>query len=167
MALSGGLDAPFALRLTIIRFRWRSQWADGWVKSGDAAGSRVYRRAALKGGCSAIARPTKVYTGFKMRTSWVEKTVVRCCPDAEMHYARKGLITEEMEYISRIEKVSADLIRAEVARGRMIIPANIRHTNLEPMARSGSSRSARSTRISGIRQLRRTSTRNLRSCGIR
>ena len=51
-----------------------------------------------------------------------------------MHYARKGLITEEMEYISRIEKVPAELIRAEVARGRMIIPANIRHTNLEPMA---------------------------------
>ncbi len=51
-----------------------------------------------------------------------------------MHYARKGLITEEMEYVARIEKVSAELIRAEVARGRMIIPANINHTNLEPMA---------------------------------
>ncbi len=51
-----------------------------------------------------------------------------------MHYARKGLVTEEMEYVARIEKISAELIRAEVARGRMIIPANIRHTNLEPMA---------------------------------
>ena len=51
-----------------------------------------------------------------------------------MHYARKGLITEEMEYVARIEKVSPELIRSEVARGRMIIPANIRHTNLEPMA---------------------------------
>ena len=51
-----------------------------------------------------------------------------------MHYARKGLITEEMEYIRRLEKISSELIRAEVARGRMIIPANIRHTNLEPMA---------------------------------
>jgi phosphomethylpyrimidine synthase len=51
-----------------------------------------------------------------------------------MHYARQGLITEEMEYVARIEKVAAELIRAEVARGRMIIPANIRHTNLEPMA---------------------------------
>jgi phosphomethylpyrimidine synthase len=51
-----------------------------------------------------------------------------------MHYARKGRITEEMEYVARVEKVSAELIRAEVARGRMIIPANIRHTNLEPMA---------------------------------
>ena len=51
-----------------------------------------------------------------------------------MHYARKGRITEEMEYVARVEKVSAELIRAEVARGRMIIPANIRHVNLEPMA---------------------------------
>jgi phosphomethylpyrimidine synthase len=51
-----------------------------------------------------------------------------------MHYARKGLITEEMEYVAGVEKVAAELIRAEVARGRMIIPANIRHTNLEPMA---------------------------------
>ncbi len=52
-----------------------------------------------------------------------------------MHYARKGLITEEMEYVARIEKVAAELdLAREVARGRMIIPANIRHTNLEPMA---------------------------------
>jgi phosphomethylpyrimidine synthase len=68
-----------------------------------------------------------------MRTPWVAKR----SSDAirtQMHYARKGLITEEMEYVARIEKVSAELIRAEVARGRMIIPANINHTNLEPMA---------------------------------
>jgi phosphomethylpyrimidine synthase len=51
-----------------------------------------------------------------------------------MHYARKGMITEEMEYIARIERISAEMVRSEVARGRMIIPANIRHTNLEPMA---------------------------------
>ncbi len=52
----------------------------------------------------------------------------------QMHYARKGVVTEEMEHVAQIEKVSAELIRDEVARGRMIIPANIRHTNLEPMA---------------------------------
>ena len=51
-----------------------------------------------------------------------------------MHYARKGQITEEMFYVAAREKVKPELIRAEVARGRMIIPANIRHTNLEPMA---------------------------------
>src|ERR1035438_7770378 len=84
-----------------------------------------------RGGAHEDARA--IYTGFKMRTPWLEKR----SSDAirtQMHYARKGLITEEMEYIARIEKISAELIRTEVARGRMIIPANIRHTNLEPMA---------------------------------
>lgn len=52
----------------------------------------------------------------------------------QMHYARQGVITEEMDFVARRENLPADLIRDEVARGRMIIPANINHTNLEPMA---------------------------------
>ncbi len=52
----------------------------------------------------------------------------------QMHYARQGKVTGEMEYVAAREKVSAELIRSEVARGRMIIPANIHHVNLEPMA---------------------------------
>jgi phosphomethylpyrimidine synthase len=67
-----------------------------------------------------------------MRSQWVEKRwsdTVR----TQMHYARQGVTTEEMEYVARRENVEPELIRAEVARGRMIIPANIRHTNLEPM----------------------------------
>jgi phosphomethylpyrimidine synthase len=51
----------------------------------------------------------------------------------QMHYARKGVITGEMEYIAQRERLSAELIRDEVARGRMIIPANIHHSRLEPM----------------------------------
>ena len=50
-----------------------------------------------------------------------------------MFYARQGVITQEMEYIAQREHVTGELIRSEVARGRMIIPANIHHTNLEPM----------------------------------
>jgi phosphomethylpyrimidine synthase len=68
-----------------------------------------------------------------MRTPWLAKRSSDSVR-TQMHYARKGMITEEMEYIARIEKISAELIRDEVARGRMIIPANIRHANLEPMA---------------------------------
>jgi phosphomethylpyrimidine synthase len=67
-----------------------------------------------------------------MRTPWVaERTndAVR----TQMHYARRGTITEEMEYVARRERLAPELVRSEVARGRMIIPANIRHTNLEPM----------------------------------
>jgi phosphomethylpyrimidine synthase len=50
-----------------------------------------------------------------------------------MHYARQGIITEEMRYVAERENLPAEMIRAEVARGRMIIPANINHTTLEPM----------------------------------
>ena len=50
-----------------------------------------------------------------------------------MYYARQGVVTQEMEYIAKREHVTGELIRSEVARGRMIIPANIHHTNLEPM----------------------------------
>jgi phosphomethylpyrimidine synthase len=51
-----------------------------------------------------------------------------------MHYARQGVITEEMEYVAKRECLAPELVRDEVARGRMIIPANIRHVELEPMA---------------------------------
>ena len=52
----------------------------------------------------------------------------------QMHYAKKGIITEEMKYVAQVEKLDAELIRKEVAKGRMIIPANINHKNLKPMA---------------------------------
>src|SRR5208337_2634456 len=52
---------------------------------------------------------------------------------SQMHYARKGRITEEMAYVANREKLSAELVRDEIARGRMIVPANINHPELEPM----------------------------------
>jgi len=51
-----------------------------------------------------------------------------------MHYARQGVITEEMHYVAKRENLAPETIRAEVALGRMIIPANIHHRGLEPMA---------------------------------
>ena len=51
----------------------------------------------------------------------------------QLHYARRGVVTEEMRFVAAREAVDAELIRSEVARGRMIIPANIHHANLEPM----------------------------------
>ena len=53
---------------------------------------------------------------------------------SQMHYARKGLITEEMMYVAEREKLPPVEVRNEVAAGRMIIPANINHPELEPMA---------------------------------
>jgi len=67
-----------------------------------------------------------------MRQSWVEKRAND--PNrTQIHYARRGQVTEEMAYVAKRENLSPELIRDEVARGRMIIPANINHTNLEPM----------------------------------
>ncbi len=53
---------------------------------------------------------------------------------SQMHFARKGLITEEMVYVAEKEKLTPQQVRDEVAAGRMIIPANINHPELEPMA---------------------------------
>ena len=51
----------------------------------------------------------------------------------QMHYARQGLLTEEMDHVAKREDIPPSLVMEEVARGRMIIPANINHANLEPM----------------------------------
>src|SRR5579883_1758913 len=67
-----------------------------------------------------------------MRTEWVTKRRGQRNV-TQMHYARQGIITEEMSYVAQRENLPSELIREEVARGRMIIPANINHTNLEPM----------------------------------
>jgi phosphomethylpyrimidine synthase len=51
----------------------------------------------------------------------------------QMHYARRGIITREMEFVALREGVDPEFVRAEVARGRAIIPANINHPESEPM----------------------------------
>ncbi|MGG0617372.1 phosphomethylpyrimidine synthase ThiC [Bacillus altitudinis] len=51
----------------------------------------------------------------------------------QMHYAKKGIITPEMEFIALREQLSPEFIREEVASGRAVIPANINHPESEPM----------------------------------
>ncbi|GAA3071659.1 MULTISPECIES: phosphomethylpyrimidine synthase ThiC [Actinomycetes] len=51
----------------------------------------------------------------------------------QMHYARRGVITEEMRYAALREGCDAEKVRAEVAAGRAIIPNNINHPESEPM----------------------------------
>ena len=51
----------------------------------------------------------------------------------QMHYARRGIITPEMEYIAVRENCKPEFVRDEVARGRAIIPSNINHPEIEPM----------------------------------
>jgi phosphomethylpyrimidine synthase len=90
----------------------------------------------------------------------VKKQVLRAKPGqnvSQMHYARRGIITPEMEYVAERENlgrarlaeykrdgesfgasipdyVTPEFVRDEVARGRAIIPSNINHPESEPMA---------------------------------
>ena len=52
----------------------------------------------------------------------------------QLEFAREGVITEEMKVVALRENLPPELVRDEVARGRMIIPANVNHPELEPMA---------------------------------
>jgi phosphomethylpyrimidine synthase len=52
----------------------------------------------------------------------------------QMHYARKGIVTPEMEFVALREGLSPEFVRDEIARGRAIIPANINHPEIEPAA---------------------------------
>src|ERR1700739_4926087 len=52
---------------------------------------------------------------------------------SQMHLARKGVVSEEMLFVAKREKIEPELVRSEIARGRAIIPANIHHRNLQPM----------------------------------
>ena len=52
---------------------------------------------------------------------------------SQMHYARRGIITEEMAYVAAREGCAPEFVRDEIAAGRAILPANVRHTELEPM----------------------------------
>ncbi len=51
----------------------------------------------------------------------------------QLHYAKKGIITPEMEFIAIRENMKPEFIRDEVAKGRAIIPSNINHPEIEPM----------------------------------
>ncbi|MHB2021889.1 MAG: phosphomethylpyrimidine synthase ThiC, partial [Mycobacteriales bacterium] len=51
----------------------------------------------------------------------------------QLAYARRGLVTPEMEFVALREGLPAELVRTEIARGRAVLPANVNHPELEPM----------------------------------
>jgi phosphomethylpyrimidine synthase len=70
----------------------------------------------------------------KRRAPWIARRLLESDGNlSQMHYARQGRITEEMRFCALRENVTPELVRAELAAGRAIIPANIHHPELEPM----------------------------------
>ncbi|WP_287800468.1 phosphomethylpyrimidine synthase ThiC [Acidiphilium sp.] len=113
--------------------RPRSAWiaARGDVEGG--AVSSVFARERLNDPEAAAIRFPGTRTALRARAG---------ARVTQMHYARRGIVTPEMEYVALRENggasrgpnaITPEMVRDEVARGRAIIPANINHPELEPM----------------------------------
>ncbi|HEY2431525.1 MAG TPA: phosphomethylpyrimidine synthase ThiC [Vicinamibacterales bacterium] len=86
---------------------------------------RVYDASGTQGGDVRAGLP-------KLREPWIAPR--RGGPVVtQLHYARSGAVTPEMEFIAIREGLDPEFVRSEVARGRAIIPANVNHPELEPM----------------------------------
>jgi phosphomethylpyrimidine synthase len=104
-------------------------WSDPEFKGNETTGLPKLRRPWIlargdveEGASSLIPHPSS----FPLRAK-PGKVVT------QLHYARRGVITPEMEFIAIRENRSPEFVRGEVARGRAIIPANINHPESEPM----------------------------------
>src|SRR5499427_7970735 len=75
----------------------------------------------------------------KLRKPWIdarlaaETTSPGTGNRTQLHYARRGILTEEMRFVAIRESVAPEFVRDEIARGRAILPANIHHPESEPM----------------------------------
>jgi phosphomethylpyrimidine synthase len=71
----------------------------------------------------------------RLRQPWIDARLAHGDDGnrTQMHYARRGIITEEMKFVAVRESVTPELVRDEIASGRAILPANIKHPESEPM----------------------------------
>ena len=135
--------------LADVRSSWIAERADTEVLSGLSSSfgqERLTDPELSKMRFASIRNPRRAKSGKNV---------------TQMHYARQGIITPEMEYVAirenlKLEKareaglldsqhpgqsfaaripkeITPEFVRSEIARGRAIIPANINHTELEPM----------------------------------
>src|SRR5580700_3433168 len=96
-----------------------------------------------RGDTEQLNRPSSIYRRGRDAMSELDairfpapRVPRRAKPSAnvtQMHYARRGEITPEMEFVALREGVEPGLVRAEIARGRAILPSNVNHPESEPM----------------------------------
>jgi phosphomethylpyrimidine synthase len=127
------------------------------VTTGPIAGSRkIYREVA--GGLQVPARRVDLTNGehfdlydtsgpytdpqasidvhnglLPLRAPWIAAREPVDGAATQLAWARAGIVTPEVEFIAAREGLEVELVRAEVARGRAVIPANHRHPESEPM----------------------------------
>ena len=130
------------LRASWVEARGDSERYDGRAIRPEDNGYKTHQKIEVMQFPHAVASPLRAKAGGNV---------------TQMHYAKKGIVTAEMEYVAIRENegrevameamkggesfgaaiprlITPEFVRDEVARGRAIIPANINHTELEPMA---------------------------------
>ena len=140
-----------------------------WIEArGDTERYAGRTTQALDDGARHEDRDAERIAALRTAAEALQRTPRRACTGAnvtQMHYARRGIVTPEMEFVALRENgrrewmreyladasrearlrgnamgasipevITPEFVRDEVARGRAIIPANINHTELEPMA---------------------------------
>jgi len=107
-----------------LRETWIEERADTTPYDGRATELLDNGRAAVRRGEArsqwpgSTGRPRRARDGARV---------------TQLHYARAGVITPEMEFVAIREGCDVELVRSEVAAGRAIIPANVNHPESEPM----------------------------------
>src|SRR5438874_5365810 len=114
-------DLDLKRGLTPLRLGWIIDRGDVQELPGP---SSAYRRSRDENPALGGVRFASVRRPLRARPG-------RCV--TQMHYARRGEITHEMEFIALREGMAPEVVRDEVARGRAIIPSNVNHPETEPM----------------------------------
>ena len=107
-----------------LREAWIDEREDTEVYEGRVASRRDDGRAAVRGGERHPAHPEEAR---RPRRAGPGRIVT------QMHYAREGLVTPEMEFAAIREGMDPETVREEIAAGRAILPSNINHPESEPM----------------------------------
>ncbi|MFF1880834.1 phosphomethylpyrimidine synthase ThiC [Pseudarthrobacter sp. NPDC058196] len=107
---------------------FRAEWI---VARGDTEAYTGRERNLLDDGRSAVRRGAASAEWKGARP--VPRRAVDGRTVTQMHYARQGIITQEMRFVALRENCDVELVRSEVAAGRAIIPNNINHPESEPM----------------------------------
>ena len=110
--------------LPALRRPWVLARGDVEEVEGRPVSARDDGRAVARGALSAEAFPAA--PAKPLRAAGVT-------PVTQLHYARQGVVTPEMAFVAVREGVEPELVRAEVAAGRAIVPANVNHPESEPM----------------------------------
>jgi phosphomethylpyrimidine synthase len=123
---SGPQGHEVTVGLPPLRGPWIHARGDIDHYTGRVATLRDDGRAAARTGSAADPFPGESADGPRLRAS-AGRSVT------QMHYARRGEITPEMEFVALREGVDPEVVRDEVGSGRAILPANVNHPESEPM----------------------------------